>query len=90
MNEAKARPKVIWSPQLLTRDFTLVWWGQMVSQVIGVVSYGAWAFLCGLALFTLIKKTIGLRVSKEEELKGLDITEHGNDAYAGFQIFTNQ
>ncbi|MGD9729754.1 MAG: MFS transporter [Nitrospiraceae bacterium] len=33
MNEAKARPKVIWSPQLLTRDFTLVWWGQMVSQV---------------------------------------------------------
>jgi MFS family permease len=33
VNEAKARPKVIWSPQLLTRDFTLVWWGQMVSQV---------------------------------------------------------
>ncbi len=33
MNGAGARPKVIWSPQLLTRDFTLVWWGQMVSQV---------------------------------------------------------
>ena len=31
-----------------------------------------------------------LRVSPEEELKGLDITEHGNDAYAGFQIFTNE
>ena len=27
------RPKVNWSPQLLTRDFTLVWWGQMVSQI---------------------------------------------------------
>ena len=33
MNGARARPTVIWSPQLLTRDFTLVWWGQMVSQV---------------------------------------------------------
>ncbi|HET6676457.1 MAG TPA: MFS transporter [Nitrospiraceae bacterium] len=33
MNGARARSTVIWSPQLLTRDFTLVWWGQMVSQV---------------------------------------------------------
>lgn len=33
MNGVGARPKVIWSPQLLTRDFTLVWWGQMVSQI---------------------------------------------------------
>jgi MFS family permease len=33
VNGARLRPKVIWSPQLLTRDFTLVWWGQMVSQI---------------------------------------------------------
>jgi DHA3 family macrolide efflux protein-like MFS transporter len=33
VNGVGARPKVIWSPQLLTRDFTLVWWGQMVSQI---------------------------------------------------------
>lgn len=33
MNGVTLRPKVIWSPQLLTRDFTLVWWGQMVSQI---------------------------------------------------------
>ena len=33
MNGVALRPKVIWSPQLLTRDFTLVWWGQMVSQI---------------------------------------------------------
>ncbi len=33
MNGAALRPKVIWSPQLLSRDFTLVWWGQMVSQI---------------------------------------------------------
>ena len=38
MNGARARPTVIWSPQLLTRDFTLVWWGQMVSQVSDGVS----------------------------------------------------
>jgi MFS family permease len=33
VNGVALRPKVIWSPQLLTRDFTLVWWGQMVSQI---------------------------------------------------------
>ena len=37
-----------------------------------------------------IKYTIGLRVTEEEELRGLDIDEHGNEAYAGFQIFSNQ
>jgi Amt family ammonium transporter len=34
--------------------------------------------------------TIGIRVSQEEELKGLDITEHGMESYNGFQIFTNE
>jgi len=41
-------------------------------------------------IFKAIDKTVGLRVSREEELKGLDITEHGMEAYAGFQIFTTQ
>jgi Amt family ammonium transporter len=63
---------------------------QLVTQIIGIASYGAWAFGLGLLLFFVIKKTMGLRVSKEEELKGLDLIEHGNDAYAGFQIFSNQ
>ncbi len=40
-------------------------------------------------MFTVIKKTIGLRASEEEELRGLDIGEHGMEAYSGFQIFTN-
>ena len=39
-------------------------------------------------VFYLIKRTVGLRVSKSEELRGLDIGEHGMEAYAGFQIFT--
>ena len=48
------------------------------------------SFILGMVTFLTLKKTVGLRVSAEEELKGLDITEHGNDAYAGFQIFTNE
>jgi Amt family ammonium transporter len=48
-----------------------------------------WAFICGMILFNAIKFTIGLRVSEEEELRGLDISEHGNEAYSGFQIFTS-
>jgi len=49
-----------------------------------------WAVAASLVLFGLLKVTIGLRVSPEEELRGLDIGEHGSEAYAGFQIFTTQ
>ncbi|KKM55569.1 hypothetical protein LCGC14_1552600, partial [marine sediment metagenome] len=42
----------------------------------------------GLVLFFAISKTIGLRVTREEELRGLDIGEHGMEAYSGFQIFS--
>ena len=59
-------------------------------QLLGIAAYGGWAFVLGMITFLTLKKTVGLRVSAEEELKGLDITEHGNDAYAGFQIFTNE
>jgi len=60
------------------------------TQLIGAAAMFVWAFGGGMALFTLIKLTIGLRVSREEELRGLDIGEHGMEAYAGFQIFTTQ
>ncbi len=59
-------------------------------QALGVVTAFAWAFGLGLILFLSIKYTIGLRVSEEEELRGLDIGEHGMEAYNGFQIFTTQ
>ena len=59
-------------------------------QLSGVIAAFIWAFGLGLILFFLVKKTIGLRVSKEEELRGLDIGEHGMEAYDGFQIFTTQ
>ena len=63
---------------------------QFITQLIGVSAMFVWAFGCGLVLFSLIRATVGLRVSKEEEMKGLDISEHNNEAYSGFQIFTSQ
>ena len=60
---------------------------QLFVQGIGVGTAFIWAFGLGLLLFWAISKTVGLRVSAEEEMKGLDIGEHGMEAYAGFQIF---
>lgn len=58
-------------------------------QALGVVSVAAWVSICMLIIFTLIKKTIGLRVSETEELDGLDIHEHGlASSYADFMPTT--
>ena len=62
---------------------------QLGTQLAGIGAAFAWAFGIGLVMFTLIKVTVGLRASKEEEIKGLDIGEHGMEAYAGFQIFSS-
>jgi len=61
--------------------------GLLGTQLIGVGTAFVWAFGLGLVLFYGIKFTIGLRVSREEELRGLDVGEHGMEAYSGFQIF---
>ena len=53
----------------------------LVSQVIGVLAIGAWAFGTGFILFYILKKTIGLRVDARVETEGLDIYEHGESAY---------
>ncbi len=60
-----------------------------LTQLIGVVSYAAVCFPAALLIFFVLKKTVGIRVSKEEEMKGLDLGEHGMEAYNGFQFFTN-
>jgi Amt family ammonium transporter len=60
------------------------------AQCLGIISVFAWCMVTGFILFYVIKHLIGLRVSKEEELRGLDIDEHGMEAYSGFQIFTTQ
>jgi Amt family ammonium transporter len=59
-------------------------------QLLGVAVAFIWAFGLGLLLFYGIKATIGLRVTREEELQGLDIGEHGMEGYSGFQIFTTE
>ena len=57
------------------------------TQLLGLVSVMAWAAVTITLTFLLIKKIFGLRVSKEEEITGLDPTEHGlTSAYAGFSI----
>ena len=53
----------------------------LITQIIGVVVVFIWAFSLGFLLFKLIKVTIGVRVSRSEEEKGLDITEHGEEIY---------
>ncbi len=63
--------------------------GQIGVQALGAASMFVWAFGSAALLFFVVKKTIGLRVSEKEELVGLDIDEHGTEAYAGFQIFQN-
>ena len=53
------------------------------TQLIGVLAYGAFTFPLALAIFYVVKATIGLRVSEEEERQGLDVSEHGMQAYGG-------
>ncbi|MFW5733209.1 MAG: ammonium transporter, partial [Planctomycetota bacterium] len=64
-------------------------------SLLGVQAMGTFAVvgfvLAAMGLvFLAIKMTVGLRVSREEELRGLDIGEHGLEAYASFQIFTTE
>ena len=59
-----------------------------IAQLTGVVSVGIFVFGSSLIFWSLIKNTIGLRVSSEEELEGLDVGEHGIIAYPEFQAPT--
>lgn len=57
-------------------------------QCLGVVSVAIWTITTAFLVFKGINATIGLRVSKEDEILGLDIGEHGTQAYADFHIKT--
>jgi len=61
---------------------------QLLVQLLGVGVTFVWAFGAGFILFKVVDLIVGARVSEEEELKGLDISEHGNEAYSGFQLFS--
>ena len=62
----------------------------IVAQIIGSIAIPLWGFATMLVLFLILKAVGILRVSRDEEMKGLDISEHEEEAYHGFQIFSNQ
>jgi ammonium transporter, Amt family len=59
---------------------------QLIHQAIGVCSCGAAAFISAMVIFAVLKYTIGIRVTKDEEIYGLDYSEHGMEAYPDFVI----
>ncbi|WP_335977390.1 ammonium transporter [Gaetbulibacter jejuensis] len=56
---------------------------QLGAQAIGVLAYAVWAIVLSIIVFGILKYTFGLRVTEEEEIQGLDISEHGSIAYPG-------
>ena len=59
---------------------------QFLIQLAGVGIVGAFCVTCSFIILFIVKATVGLRVDKDEELKGLDLAEHGMDAYADFRM----
>jgi len=55
-------------------------------QLLGITAAFLWVFPAAFVMFKLIDKTIGLRISPEEELEGLDLTEHAGNAYPDFEV----
>ncbi|MFA5099694.1 MAG: ammonium transporter [Candidatus Omnitrophota bacterium] len=63
--------------------------GQLIAQLIGAAVCAAWAFGLGFVVFKIMDKKFGVRVAPEEEVKGLDILEHGTPAYPNFYNYSN-
>ena len=76
----------IWGTLAVGIFGALAGFNQFLIQLIGVGIVGAFSVTTAFIVLFVIKKTIGLRVDKEEELKGLDLAEHGMDAYADFRL----
>lgn len=62
----------------------------MAAQIVGSVAIPVWAFATMFILFSVMKGLGVLRVSEEEELRGLDIGEHGEEAYSEFEQWTTK
>ena len=58
--------------------------GLLGVELLGIAAVGAFTFASSALVWLILKKTMGIRVSREEELQGLDIGEHGNEAYPDF------
>jgi len=59
-------------------------WSLLGAQALGVLCVGGFVFTSSLVVWFILKKTVGIRVSLKEEIEGLDIGEHGNQAYPEF------
>ncbi len=59
---------------------------QLGYQAIGIISIGSFCVISTYAILKTLKSTVGIRVSEQEELEGLDIHEHGMDAYPDFRL----
>ena len=64
--------------------------GQLGIQTLGVSACLAFTAIAMFIVFKGIQAVAGLRVSRETELRGLDLDEHGLESYSGFQIFTTE
>jgi len=58
--------------------------GSFIAQLVGTVSISIFAFVFSFIIFSVVKAVMGIRVSEEEETEGLDIGEHGQEAYPDF------
>ncbi len=75
-----------WSDTTAIQDGLFMGGGfhQLGVQALGVLCVFAFVMVCALVLFYILKKTVGLRVHEEEEVAGLDLSEHGSEAYPDF------
>lgn len=58
--------------------------GQLIPQIVGILTVGGFTVLISTIFWVVLKATLGIRVTEEEEVKGLDVGEHGMEAYSGF------
>ena len=62
--------------------------GSFADQIVGVVAVGAFTFILSWVIWVIVNAVVGIRVSRDEELRGLDIAEHGMEAYPDFESYT--
>jgi Amt family ammonium transporter len=76
----------IWGTLAVGIFGALAGFDQLLSQLIGVVSYAVICIVSTFIILFTLKKTVGIRVSEKEELEGLDAHEHGMSAYPDFRL----
>lgn len=71
----------VWGTLAVGMFGSMAGWSQLLNQLIGVAAVGAFTFSFAFVSIYALKVTIGIRISEEEEESGLDVAEHGTNAY---------